>query len=248
MITEAELSTLIHIFAAHLLADFFLQPHSWIEGRRKFGLRSRHLYLHISTVGLLTWVFISSWSAWPAVLFITTTHFLIDWWKSSQDETTLNFVIDQLGHFTMILIGWLWYIGYPLQQASGFLSEVAYDTELWIILCSYLIALRPTGFLIAKITSRWQRELQAESANLTGLKEAGTWIGYIERVIILTFILLNQYSAIGFLIAAKSIFRFSGGMKDKAERKHAEYILIGTLISFSLAILLGIATLSLLNR
>lgn len=246
MITEAELSTLLHIFAAHLLADFFLQPRSWIKGRRKFGLQSRHLYLHISTVGLLTWVFIASWSAWPVVLFITATHFLIDWWKSSQEENTLNFVVDQLSHFIMILAGWLWYIDYPLQHTTGFLGEIAYDANLWIILCSYLITLRPMGFLIAKVTFRWQKELQAESASLTGLKEAGTWIGYIERVIILTFILLNQYSAIGFLIAAKSIFRFSGGMNDKAERKHAEYILIGTLISFSMAILLGIATLSLL--
>ncbi len=61
----------------------------------------------------------------------------------------------------------------------------------------------------------------------------------IERVLILTFIILNQFEAIGFLIAAKSVFRF-GEIKDSNQQKTAEYILIGTLLSFSLAILVGI--------
>lgn len=99
------------------------------------------------------------------------------------------------------------------------------------------------GFVIEKATRRWRTELARGNNEIAGLTDAGTWIGYIERIIILTFILIGEYSAIGFLIAAKSIFRFSGGVKDQKERKHAEYILIGTLISFSLAILLGIVTL-----
>ncbi|MFO7902720.1 MAG: hypothetical protein R6U98_08675, partial [Pirellulaceae bacterium] len=41
-----------------------------------------------------------------------------------------------------------------------------------------------------------------------GLFRAGLWIGRLERVLILTFFLLQRFEAIGFLIAAKSIFRF----------------------------------------
>jgi len=58
-------------------------------------------------------------------------------------------------------------------------------------------------------------------------------------VLILTFVLVNQYSGIGFLIAAKSILRF-GDIKNPENRKEAEYILIGTMISFIVAILVGI--------
>ncbi|MFW5760036.1 MAG: hypothetical protein ACOCXH_03530 [Cyclobacteriaceae bacterium] len=43
------------------------------------------------------------------------------------------------------------------------------------------------------------------------------------------------------MIAAKSVFRF-GDLKEAGQRKRTEYILIGTLISFTLSILFGIFT------
>ncbi|MDZ7714876.1 MAG: DUF3307 domain-containing protein [Balneolaceae bacterium] len=245
MVSEIEFILLFKILVAHLLADFFFQPYSWIKGRRKFGVYSRHLYLHIGVVGLITYLLIGEWTEWRLPLFIVVTHFLIDWWKSSMRDSTLNFVIDQLAHLLMAVIGWLWYI----ESGSIFIDAVfqgLYGPTFWIILGGYLIALRPMGFLITKVTHKWQEELGKEQKDFSGLDRAGTWIGYLERIIILTFILLQQYSAIGFLIAAKSIFRFSGGVKEPHERKYAEYILIGTLISFSLAILLGIGMLALL--
>jgi len=60
-------------------------------------------------------------------------------------------------------------------------------------------------------------------------------IGIIERFLVLTFVILNQFEAVGFLIAAKSILRF----KDDNTIK-TEYVLIGTMLSFGIAIALGI--------
>jgi Flp pilus assembly pilin Flp len=57
--------------------------------------------------------------------------------------------------------------------------------------------------------------------------------------LILTFILIKQFEAIGFLLAAKSVFRF-GDLKDESDRKRTEYILVGTLISFTITIGLGL--------
>jgi hypothetical protein len=54
---------------------------------------------------------------------------------------------------------------------------------------------------------------------------------------ILSFILLNQFAAIGFLLAAKSILRF----KESEASKMSEYVLLGTLISFSIAIIIGLS-------
>lgn len=186
------------------------------------------------------------WYAWELPLFITVTHFFIDWWKSTRKDTIGVFTTDQAAHLLMIVAGWLIFTE-ALPDSPDFIYNMLYRSELWVILASYLLVLRPIGFLIEKATRRWRNELaNEEGGDVSGLTNAGTWIGYIERIIILTFILLNEYSAIGFLIAAKSIFRFSGGVKDNHERKHAEYILIGTLISFSLAILIGIGALSLI--
>ena len=51
------------------------------------------------------------------------------------------------------------------------------------------------------------------------------------------FWLQNQYAAIGLLITAKGLLRFSE--KDKQEEK-TEYVLIGSLISFSISVITGI--------
>ena len=61
------------------------------------------------------------------------------------------------------------------------------------------------------------------------------WIGYAERVLALTFMLLGTYEALGFLIAAKSLLRF-----QETDTKRTEYVLIGTLLSFGVAVLLGV--------
>lgn len=55
------------------------------------------------------------------------------------------------------------------------------------------------------------------------------------------FILIDQPTSIGFLIAAKSILRF-GEIKDTSQRKVAEYIIIGTFLSFGWAILVAVLT------
>ena len=56
---------------------------------------------------------------------------------------------------------------------------------------------------------------------------------------IITFILIGKIEAIGFLLAAKSIFRF-GELSKSKEIKTTEYVLIGTLASFTIAIIIGL--------
>lgn len=86
----------------------------------------------------------------------------------------------------------------------------------------------------------------AKEIDNDGLDKAGMWIGQLERILTLTFILLAQFQALGFLIAAKSILRIS--VKKKQERKLTEYVLIGTMLSFSISIFMGIIILFLLNK
>jgi len=49
------------------------------------------------------------------------------------------------------------------------------------------------------------------------------------------------------LIAAKSVFRF-GDLRESKNRKLTEYILIGTLLSFGIAIATGMAVLGLIKN
>ena len=64
---------------------------------------------------------------------------------------------------------------------------------------------------------------------------------WFERILVLTFVITNHYEGIGFLIAAKSILRFND-IKGEHMRKEAEYVLIGTLMSFASSIIIGIIT------
>ncbi len=72
----------------------------------------------------------------------------------------------------------------------------------------------------------------------------GRAIGALERALALTLVLLGEYAAIGWIIAAKSLARF----KALEDREFAEYFLIGTLASFLLALLGGMGLRLLLGR
>jgi uncharacterized protein DUF3307 len=64
----------------------------------------------------------------------------------------------------------------------------------------------------------------------------GATIGVLERLLIVTFVLAGAEAAIGFVIAAKTIARF----RQLDDRDFAEYYLLGTLASVSVAIVSGL--------
>ncbi|GEM88887.1 hypothetical protein [Oceanithermus desulfurans] len=65
-----------------------------------------------------------------------------------------------------------------------------------------------------------------------GLAQAGRWIGYLERLMILTMILAGAYNGVGFVFAGKAIARFQS-------REQTEYYLLGTFASFAWAVFWG---------
>lgn len=64
----------------------------------------------------------------------------------------------------------------------------------------------------------------------------GATIGVLERLLIVTFILTANQAAVGFVIAAKTLARF----KQLDDREFAEYYLLGTLGSVSIAVATGL--------
>lgn len=68
------------------------------------------------------------------------------------------------------------------------------------------------------------------------IKNAGELIGIMERLLILTFVLVGNYQAVAFSVAAKSIARF----KELEDKNFAEYYLIGTSVSVGVAVGIGI--------
>ena len=86
--------------------------------------------------------------------------------------------------------------------------------------------------------SKWHKESDFNNKRKTTLFNAGTIIGIMERLMILGFVLLDMNEGIGFLLAAKSIFRF-GDLTNARDTKFTEYVMIGTLLSFGLGMLVA---------
>jgi small-conductance mechanosensitive channel len=79
-----------------------------------------------------------------------------------------------------------------------------------------------------------------------GFIAGGRTIGRYERLLVFIMVLTSSPIAIGFLIAAKSIFRF-GDLTDTRNRQKAEYILLGTLMSFTFAVIVSLLARAVLN-
>lgn len=235
---ESSILILLQLLLAHVMTDFVLQPTKWVEHKRRKKGRSRFLYLHSIVAGILTFIFLADPELWYIAVFIAVTHFIVDLWKLQSGKDSLKmFVLDQLLHLLAMIFAWL-YLTDNFKNVFLFLQETINSTSILAILMGYLLVIFPSGFLIGKATSRWQTEVKNDLQK-NSLDAAGRYIGIFERILVLTFILTNNFSAIGFLIAAKSILRFS----DKAEtgaRKQTEYVLVGTLMSFTITVIVGL--------
>ncbi|AJA49127.1 hypothetical protein CPAST_c30610 [Clostridium pasteurianum DSM 525 = ATCC 6013] len=103
----------------------------------------------------------------------------------------------------------------------------------WIF--ALLIIHKPSNIAISKLLAKYKPEINEDEK----IKDnnAGRFIGTVERIIILIFISIGQYSAIGLVLTAKSIARYDRISKEK---DFAEYYLLGTLISTFIVIVVSV--------
>lgn len=228
---ENETVWLIRLLAAHFLSDFVLQPDSWVKAKQEKQLRSREFWLHTSIYTLIALWFTCFEGWWWIAIILFVSHSLIDWWKSRQKNTPVTFIADQVFHLIVILI--IWKIRFPAQfNAMEILRTCITDSSFWIIMFAAIFLTKPVGVIIGMTTASF-REKITDFEEQT-LVKAGTWIGILERLLIFLLVLIGQWEAIGLLVAAKSIIRLKDG-----DQKMSEYVLIGTLISISVAVLTG---------
>lgn len=111
-----------------------------------------------------------------------------------------------------------------------------------IVIAGYLVVTLVAGELVAFLLKQMLRKAGEHDATelRPGIRRMGKYIGWLERTLSITFVLLGHYNGIGFILAAKSILRY-GEIKSEDDRKLAEYVIVGTLLSFSLALMLGAA-------
>lgn len=224
----------VRLFIAHILGDFLLQPDRWVADRNSRHFASKYLYLHGLVHFLLVLAFSANAGGWWMGLLIGVGHVVLDGLKAVLKRQDLwSFIVDQVLHFIIIVLCWcIANSALPVYLIQMLLA----DFRLWWLLSGYLLNILFFPRLIALATQTWRTDIPSDRELLY---KAGRWIGILERVLVFTLILAKQYAAVGFLLAAKSIFRF-GDLRDNKDKGHTEYVLIGTLLSVGLALLTGI--------
>lgn len=227
---------LLKLIAAHLTGDFLLQSDRMCADKFSNNSTAKYkaLILHAIIQAVLAYVFVAQWNCWIIPVVIGVSHFIIDYVKSmSRRNDLISLVWDQLAHFCVI-IGLWWLVFARMPQFNA--ADDIFSSNLWLIATAYIAVLAPTSILIKSFIEfeKWM----PSDASSQGLPNAGKWIGYLERILILTFIFTDNIEGIGFLLAAKSVFRF-GELNKAKDIKITEYVLIGTFASFTIAILIG---------
>lgn len=232
---------------AHLLGDFVFQTKKMVLHKRRLKERSWILYVHCLLHAGLIYIFSPDKSIWliPVIVFIT--HFIIDRWKLEMENKAIYFIIDQVLHIAVLFLLWLQFYQ-PPDWWTASVQPLLQAKNLWLIAAGYLAIIFPLSFLLGYATAKWRDQLEGDLTRTSvSLSEAGKWIGIFERILVFTFVITNHFEGIGFLIAAKSILRFSD-QKGNMMRKETEYVLIGTLMSFAASILVGLCVLGLMNK
>lgn len=243
----------IPLLTSHLLVDFLLWPR---PGRMRSAWTDvlGHAVLYASAGYLL----LGRWQLWWALVLLLIYDALlrIPWrlqWADSSYSRWIPFAVNQVVH----LLG--------LAGLAGIIADVptAQASSTWLASWgqTYLDVLAVVGGAVAAIwggaevigysVQPFVDELQSARAEAKppqtplglgrGFEVGGKRIGQLERALIYLFILVGEPTAIGFLIAAKSIFRI-GELREGANRMEAEYILIGTLMSFLFGLVVAYLT------
>jgi uncharacterized protein DUF3307 len=232
--------TLLQWIAAHLFADFVLQSKKLVHQKRERKAASWFLYVHCLIQAALVYLFLPNKSLWIIPVIIFVTHYIIDLWKVYQKENAITFTIDQVLHILVLIIVWMIFYQ-SVNWVNIIFTRLLINYNFWLITIAYLFTIFPLAYLLGYSTQRWRKDIEQNTErSSTSLSEAGKWIGVFERILVLTFVINNHFEGIGFLIAAKSILRFND-IKGDNMRKEAEYVLIGTLMSFASSIIIGIA-------
>ncbi|ADV47400.1 DUF3307 domain-containing protein [Cellulophaga sp. E16_2] len=231
---------LTKLFLAHLLGDFIFQPSKWVKDKEEKKVKSKYIYYHTLIHFALSLLLLWDLKYWKIAVVIAVSHYLIDLIKlyitPSFKNKSVPFFIDQAMHIA-VLYGCVYY-GDLVNHTVKLFQEIDLNLVTAFVFVSF-----PAAIIISKLLQGMARHIEDDHESLPN---AGMYIGIIERFFVLTFLIAGHWEVIGFLIAAKSVFRFND-LKDSNSRELTEYILIGTLLSFGIAILTGIVYNTLLS-
>lgn len=234
---------LLLLLFAHIWGDFYLQTNTMAEKKKR---RFSWVLLHSLCYWLVLLAVLLPVMTKQVLLFgciAAASHMLIDILKYlcvsiqtkkkplGPNRERNVFFADQTAHLlSMTLISCLFAMGGNLLYVHGNITPLLQTMGISAkSLLSWAVALsllhKPANIAISRLLTLYKPDSKDDRAED---KNAGRFIGTLERAIIIVLISLGQYAAIGLVLTAKSIARYDKIAKDTA---FAEYYLLGTLLS-----------------
>lgn len=215
---------------AHVVSDYYFQTDASSKEKNEKGFKSTFLLKHAVITFVCSYLLSFDINFVFCALAISIFHYLIDGLKKDLNTSRYSFFIDQLVHLIVIYV-FVWIFN------RYFMTNIIWNIPIsikWLVLIlGYLICIKPANIFVRE--SLIAGKIESISDTTTELKNAGKLIGILERILVLTFVVIGKLEVVGFLIAAKSILRY----KDTNTIK-TEYVLIGTMLSFGIAMMIGL--------
>jgi hypothetical protein len=217
----------------HFLVDFYQQNDDKIEKKLNESIFSKDFYKTEIFKHTLLYVVLSSiifiqyesslvWEYF-IVIGVFITHGVIDIVKIYLNKKHIVykkqiFIIDQFLHIIILFI----ISNFILDNfATNF--EISFD----LVYIDYILVALLLGKTANVIFGILFDNFKPDKIEDDGRKNAGGLIGIMERFLIILFLMTGNIATIGFVIAAKSVARFS----KLSETQFGEYFLLGTLYS-----------------
>jgi hypothetical protein len=184
-------------------------------------------------------------SAAPQAQIVPTASSLV------RHRQLIWFAADQLFHIAVIVVLARFV---PHAVANGWWGDMPADRQnayyaALVVLSGAIFAVKVGAVVIEMVLEPYAAEGVGmdTNGNPQGLQGGGMIIGWLERGLAFSFLLIGQPEGVALLIAAKSILRF-GDITTSRERAHTEYVIIGTLLSFGWALLAAVVTKAAMQR
>lgn len=227
------------LLAGHVLGDFLFQTRRMVERK---GESLAWLAAHAAVVTLvhaLVLLPIFAGRGLVLVLALGAGHLVLDRAKARLgDARAVWFLCDQALHLALVFLVWrLWaaWVGVEpiLPYSQGELDTV---TIAAVLVAAYAFNVNGGATIVAMVVRSRPTTTGGEPAVDNRELAGGRVIGILERMLVLTLVLIDQWGALGLVFAAKSIARF----RELEDRAFGEYYLVGTLSSLLVAIATGL--------
>ena len=178
----------------------------------------------------LLWLFIIG----HAVIDITKYYIVKKYLKNNFYDKYV-FIIDQIIHLLiLVFISYYALKSGEVYKYNAFINDVLVTMEIPIesllsLVLKLLLIHKPINIFIALIMNDYKPEDKKKDDTI----KAGRMIGTVERIIMLFFLSIKQYSSVGLVLTAKSIARYN---KIAEDQKFAEYSLIRYIVKYDLCI------------